>query len=163
MNMNAIDIILSAVGGFISLGILAAGFGYAYAQFKRGTNQQQTDAVESETQLTKYWKDQVDGFKVMVTELNRRVEVLSGELNQLKGQLVEKEKQNREYLAILQDRDPQTQTFMSDMTQFVKDQAVFQKDVHQTMVDIHAFMNSILPYFEMVGKDLTIEATVSKK
>lgn len=178
--MSWIQIIEFTFGGLISLGAFAGGIGYLISAYVQGKNKQKDDGISSENQLTQFWKDQVTGFKDMLAEQDRKMEVqrndyntqikdLSNQLSEVKGQLMEKEKTNKEYLAILQNRNPELEQFMKALTQASSDQAEYRKeskDMFKGMItvlgDIHTATldnNKILHEEE---KDLKIEATVTK-
>lgn len=160
--MKPWEIIGLITATFAGLGIFAGGVGYLWSMFRGGADSQ-----------TKFWKEQVDGYKSMIAEKDARtssqINDLSRQVGELRGQLNEKTNQAKEYLEILQNRNPEMQKFMETLTavaqqsqQFMKENVVFQKEQAGIMEEIRASMANINTRLEAVDKDFKIEATVSK-
>lgn len=114
------ETILLIIGIIASLGIFAGGLGFLLSRFSKGKKEERQDIVQSSEQLTQFWKDQADGFKEMLetktTELNAKINDLSREVGELRGQLNAEKKANEKLEMIFQNRDPQTQEFMKLLT-----------------------------------------------
>lgn len=112
------------------LGILGGGFGYLVSQFKEGSSK----GIKSAEDLMNFWKSQAEGYKLAMDEKDKvnstKFEELNAKIGNIQGQLTEKERQNKEYLEILQNRDPETQRFQSTMVESMKYMAEVLKDVH---------------------------------
>lgn len=172
--MNWIQIIEFALGAFAALGIFAFGAGYLVSQFGKGKKEEKNDIVSSADQLTQFWKEQAEGYKVMMAEKDRsndeKIQKLTREVGELRGQLTSTQEQNKKLEAIFQNRNPEMEAFMktilavADQSQkFMADNKIFQQDQHNVMVEIRDFMGHINEHLESVDKDLKIETTVSKQ
>lgn len=160
--MKPWEIIGLVSAAFTGLGVFAGGIGYLWNLFRGGADNQ-----------TEFWKKQAEGYKEMMKEKDAKtsdsINDLNRQVGELRGQLNEKTNQAKEYLDILQNRNPEMQKFMETLTavaqqsqQFMKENVVFQKEQAGIMEEIRAFMSNINTHLEATDKDLKIEATVSK-
>jgi|GEM_PF-6574254 len=133
----------------IGLGVFAGGIGYLVSIFKKGTatiKEQSENVVATSDQLTQFWKDQVEGFKQMVAAQDLKLQMLTNDLNKMKGQMEEKEKQNKSYLEILQNRNPEMEQFMKTMLIYQKDSmTLFEQMTHALSVIHDHTINKDLP------------------
>ena len=124
--MNGIDfsIISVLVGLFIGLGTLIAGCGFAYAQFKTGGDKAKDDLIDTlkesvevekakAIRLTEEKTTLIESHQTQINDLNNR-------LGKLQGLYEASEQSRKEYLAILQGRDPSQQKFMESQTKFME-------------------------------------------
>ncbi len=143
------------------IGILSGGIGYLISTFRKGSAEQKSDVISSSEQLSSFWKEQADGYKLMMAEKDRvytdKLEKLTVEVGQIRGQLIEKEKQSAIYLEILQNRDPETKKFMELMIQAVKDQAESHSGIMKTLSEVHTMASM------QHERDFKVTATVSKQ
>lgn len=154
INLQDTVTVISSI--LLCLGILAGGIGYLVSIFRKSNKQENVEVVTTANQLTEFWKDQIQGFKVMVEDQNKKIQDLSNELNLVKGQLMEKDKQIKTYLEILQNRNPEMEEFMKYMVQSVKDQGESHKQIVDVLKEIHDFAR--LEH----ERDFNITATVTK-
>lgn len=131
--------------------------------FDKVIHRRKSDKIEEITfadGAAKFWKDQAEGYKVMMAEKDKSNDEkyiqLTKELAEIRGQLIEKEKQNKEYLAILQDRDPETKEFMKFMIQATKNQTESHKEIVSILREIHTMSKA------EHDRDFKVEATVTK-
>ena len=148
MDNQSLQIILTVVGLLGSVGFLAGGIGFLISRFNKGKVEEKSDVISSADQLSSFWKEQVDGFKEVIKELTAKLEkqkddhtiemkkVLT-ELGEVRGQLTAESKQKGEYLAILQNRDPETQKFMEIMLKFVENQTNTNNEISRVLESIH--------------------------
>lgn len=148
-----LESITLVIGG---IGVLIAGLGYAYGQFFSGKNQNKSESVQAESEVITLRQAQITELRDLVGDLKKKMEAqdkqhneemrnLHTELGSVKGQLIEKERQNKEYLEILQNRSP-----------------VLDK----ILVEIRDFMQSINVHMQSQNleqnKNLVVEATVTR-
>lgn len=161
---ETIQSIIEIVGG---LGVFGAGFGYLISQFKKGSNEQKKEVISSADQLTTFWKEQAEGYKAMAQsekeaatikdkDWNDKFNALATEVGQIKGQLLEKEKQAAQYLEILQNRDPSTLEFQKLMVNAVTEQSEVNKQIVMLLKDIYAMAK------DEHDRDFKITTTVTK-
>lgn len=142
-----ITIILQVVAVLTGLGVFFAGGGYLYSRFIGGTKEQKAESVDliaSNDTIKQFYKEQNDDLKEINKALGEKVEVLTREVGEIRGQLNAETKQKADYLAILQNRNPEMQKFMEIMIQAVKDQtqvninfAENQKEMINILSEIH--------------------------
>lgn len=161
-------ILLSIIAALTSVGILVGGIGYFVSIFKKGTKQKDTEVISSADQLSNFWKDQVDGFKEVIKELTAKIEkqkddhnvemkkILS-ELGEVRGRLGAEVKQKEEYLAILQNRDPETKKFMEYMIKAVENQSSVTAEIVRVLSEIHSMTKVDL------DTDLKLESVLKSK
>ena len=122
--------ILLAIG---SLGVLAGGIGVLIGSIKRGSRAEKEAIIQSARQSEQFWKDQAEGHAQVAKEKDRiyseKFETLSSQLGQLRGQLDSEIRQKKEYLEILQNRDPAMKSFMELMVQAADNQAKVNKEM----------------------------------
>lgn len=146
----------SAIEIIIGVGIIALGFGYVTSQFLVGRKGRTKDDIETENTLTTYLKNQIEGFKEIVEKQNNRIAGAEKEISALRATLGEKDKIISRYLEILQNRNPEIDTF-------IKESKVRQEQQMGIMNEIKVFMKNINDHMVQQNKDLKIEATVSHK
>lgn len=107
----------------VGLGVFTGGLGYFVSQWRTGSNS-----------LTVFWKTQAEEYKSTMAEKDRingeKFEQLNAKIGSIEGQLKEKEKQNKEYLEILQNRDPATQEFQKNMINTMERITNVLSDIH---------------------------------
>lgn len=124
--MNGIDlqIISVIVGILIGLGTLIAGCGFAYAQFKTGGDKAKDDLIQTLKETAIVERDKsirlseekatlVDSHQAQINELKR-------EIGKLQGLYEASESSKKEYLSILQGRDPAQKAFMENQQRFME-------------------------------------------
>lgn len=168
MNNSTLQVTLTIIGVLGSVGLFAGGIGFLISKFNKGKQEERTDVISSADQLASFWKEQVEGFKSVIKELTEKLEkqkddhtvemkkVLT-ELGEVRGQLTAESKQKGEYLAILQNRDPETKKFMEIMLKFVDTQSKTNSELARVLKDIHTMAK--LEH----DRGLEVTSTVTKK
>lgn len=116
---------MDAFGGFAGFGVLVAGLGFAYAQFKAGASKAKDDlisvlkdtaAVEKEksTRLIEEKATLIKSHQEQLNELNKQIGILQGKAEA-------NEKKMNEYLTILQGKSPDQEKFMRDTVEILGD------------------------------------------
>ena len=173
--MNYLQIILTIAGGVASLGVVAGGLGYLVSVFRGTIKKEQSDVVDSADTLVDFWKQQALDFKEMMAikekSCDEKIQVLTREVGELRGQLTEKVSQAERLEQIFQNRNPEMEQFMKYMVQATSDHATFHKSLMDTISsmitlldDIHTTSanNNVLLATEQ-NKELKIEGTLTKK
>lgn len=168
MENPVIKIFLLVIGSLASLGLLAGGIGYLLSKVNKGSREEKSDVISSADQLAGFWKEQVEGFRAVIAELTAKIEkqkddhnaemkkVLT-ELGEVRGRLGAETKAKEEYLAILQNRDPETKEFMKFMVKSVEDQGETHKELIRILGEIHTMAKA------EHERDFKVTATVSKE
>jgi len=123
MEPDALDLF----GGFAGIGVLAAGLGFAYAQFKSGSGKAKDDLIET-------LKESIEAEKAVATRVNeeknkllashqRQINDLTEKIGKLQGLYEAAEQRSKDYLAILQGRSPEQNKFMTMVTKAITTQA----------------------------------------
>lgn len=160
--------VLSIIEILGALALFAGGLGYLVQAFKGGSRVENKEITSSAEKLSSFWKEQVEGYQKVLeqkdarsaqreTEWNTKFTELTREVGTIKGQLVEKEKQAEHYLAILQNRDPETKQFMELMIKFAENQTTINGKMIGVLNDIHTMTKA------EHDRDFKIEATVTKQ
>lgn len=137
---------LAALVSFVVTGI-----GVWRGMFSQASKQQNTEVITSAETLTSFWKEQAEGYKVMMAEKdtawNSKFEVLTRELGVLQGQLAATESQRAQFEAILKDRNPETQKF--------------QAEVIKSLGEISIFMGSLNQHMEQQNHGFKVESVIT--
>ncbi len=162
-----IDLLIKIFTLIAAAGLAAGGLGFLIYSFQKKQIEAKTDVISSADTLTNFWKEQVEGFKEVIKELNLKLDKqkdehnmemkkLLTELGEVRGQLNAESKQKTECLTILQNRDPETKKFMEYMIQAVKDQTEAQAGMMKVLSEIHKMAKA------EHDRDFNITATVSR-
>lgn len=160
MNDTIKQALLWVLGSLGSLGVLLGGMGYLVSKWKGGTKEEEAeskDLISSNDQIKEFYKNQNEDLKKIISEQNGKIETLTREVGEVRGQLTAQSKQAAEYLAILQGKDDGTKKFMELMVQAVKDQAENQKEMIRVLGEIHAMAQA------EHDRDFKIESVVTKQ
>lgn len=153
------EIILTGAAILIGLGSFFFGGGYLLSRWKGGTKEEQEesrDLISSNDQIKEFYKNQNDDLKKINTELSNKIEILTREVGEIRGQLTAEIRQKEEYLKILQNRDPETKKFMEHMIKAVADQAETHREIVRVLGEIHTMSKA------EHDRDFKVEATVTK-
>ena len=104
--MDIITLASIVIGSFVSIGVLIAGAGYGYAQWKKGGK----SLVQEDLKI---YIDQVDGMAKIIAEQKEQIKDLqndvkghTSEIGRLNGIIEEKERKVKELTDLLANRDP---------------------------------------------------------
>lgn len=111
-------------GFFAGIGILVAGSGYAYAQYKRGGSDADVKTIISLREYIETLEDKnkrlseeksqlINSHQVQITELTKNMGVLQGRFD-------EQAKQVEMYTKILQGRDPEMMAVLGEIKELLK-------------------------------------------
>lgn len=155
------DIVLLIIGSLGTLGILAAGLGYFISSFRKGSTQEKDSLISSSEQLNQFYKDQAEGYKIMMetkdTKNAESINDLSRQVGELRGQLNAETQQKKEYLEILQNRDPETKKFMEFMIASVTSQSAINQEIVKMIKEIYQMIT------DEHQKELHLDGTLTKK
>lgn len=156
---HVIDIGKWILGSMICLGVFFGGAGYLVSKYKGGSSEEKAesaDLISSNDQIKQFYKDQNDDLKTINQALSDKIEVLTREVGEIRGQLNAERKQKEEYYAILQNRDPETKKFMEYVIEACNTQAQVNKEVLEVLNKLHTLAN------DEQNRDLKVTATVTK-
>lgn len=134
-------------GGLAGIGALAAGIGFAYAQFKSGGNKAKDDLITTlkETAVVEREKSErlsIEKQTLIVSHQNQ-INELSARIGKLQGLQEANEKKIEEYKMILQGRSPEQQKFMEFMTNVAKESGQYMRDSSKILKDIQTSLNRL--------------------
>jgi ABC-type Fe3+-citrate transport system substrate-binding protein len=149
---------LNLFGGFAGIGVLMAGLGFGWSQFKSGAGKAKDD-------LIKTLQESIDAEKAVADRLNKeKNEILTSHQTQI-NQLTEKigkltglyeasEARNKEYVAILQGRSPEQTKFMEFMVNAAKESAKTTSVATKYMQDTTEILGEIKSFMAIIGGEL---------
>lgn len=168
-------IILSVAG---SLAILAVAYGYFKRLVSKDDRQEKTEIATTSKTITDFWQDQAEKLQVILDkertinkqtideikkELGLEITKLTREVGEVRGQLNSEQSSKKEYLAILQGRDPETKEFMKLMLDFAKDQresnekqTIINAETTRVLGDIHTMVKA------EQDRELHVDTTITK-
>ncbi len=155
MNSFYFQIAEIVIGSLAGLGLLAGGIGYLKSQYVEGKTGEKKSDLETQNELTTYLKNQIETYKDIIkkqaednTENNKvqneKFAKMNTDITTMKAVIDEKDKTIAKYLEILQNRNP--------------DLEVSLKEISASMTDIKTFMKHIDSHLE---KELKITGTVT--
>lgn len=153
------NIILIGASILAGLGVFAFGGGYLLSKWRTGSKEEQAegrDLISSNDQIKQFYKEQNDDLKNINNALGEKVEALTREVGEIRGQLNAEVRQKEAYLKILENRDPETKKFMELMTNAVKDQQIVNKEIVRILSEIHSMST------DEHNRDFKVTATVTK-
>lgn len=158
--MTPTQIALFILGSIASLGIIAGGIGYLINTFRKGSKIERSDILSSAEQLAKFWQEQAQGYKTMMEEKDakytEKINTLTREVGELKGQLNAETNQKKEYLAILQNRDPETKKFYEYVMKAIENQETVNSEMIRVLKEIHTMTT------EERNREMHVEGTIIK-
>lgn len=113
--------------------VIVGGLGYGISAFLKGGLRGKTDTLESENALTTYLKNQIETYKGIVDEFNKKLTDMGKEMSAMKAVIDEKDKTIQKYLDILQNRNPELDKFIAEMSGTMKDIKNFMVKVNDHM------------------------------
>jgi len=168
MTTQTLQLILT-IGGVVSfMVIVAGGIGLLINAIKKKPRDEKNEVISSADQLAGFWKEQVEGFREVIKDLTAKLEkqkddhtiemkrVLT-ELGEVRGQLAEKNKQSEQYLAILQNRDPETQKFQEYIVKALENQSNTNVEIIRVLSEIHSMTKA------EHERDFKVESVVTKQ
>jgi len=119
---------ITIMGG---LGVFAAGIGYAWGQLIQNKSKPAREATQSDMETLGFMRGQIESLQELVRqskaearELQSKylieIKELNGKLENLSGQLTQKDLQLQEYTKIFQGRDPQILHLLSEQQNYWK-------------------------------------------
>lgn len=139
--------VLDGFGGLAGMGILMAGLGFGWAQFKSGAGKAKDDSIASYKealaaeqvrieQLKAENKQLIEDKNTLMKSHQDQINALTEKIGKLQGLYEASELRNKQNLAILQGRNPEQQKFMEFMTENAKQNG-------EILLEIKRFMTSI--------------------
>lgn len=149
---------LNLFGGFAGIGVLAAGLGFAYAQFKAGAGKAKDDLINvlKETAAVEHDKaERLDGEKTALLA-NHQVQInqLTEKIGKLQGLYEAAEQRNKEYLAILQGRSPEQMKFMELLTNAAIENNKNIVDTKKYMADTASILNEVKTFMATMNAEI---------
>lgn len=159
--MQGIDlsIISVIVGIFVGLGTLIAGCGFAYAQFKSGGDKAKDDLIQTlrdTATAERIEKERLAGEKVtLVNSHQTQINALNERIGKLQGLYEASEANKKEYLAILQGRDPAQKAFMELLTKAAQQSNEVTLQSQKYMTDTIKVLHEIRTFMETLNRNST--------
>ena len=154
--MIDLELISLIVGVFTGLGVLIAGIGFSYAQFKSGGDKAKDDLIDTlkETAVVEREKAaRLATEKVTLVDSHQtQINQLTEKIGKLQGLYEASEQSKKEYLAILQGRDPAQQAFMELLTKAASDSQKITVQSQQYMQDTIKVLGEIRTFMEKLNE-----------
>jgi len=103
---------------FVGAGVLIGGLGYVVGQFLNGRGRASKETIALMSQ-------QIEALQKIAGDNSREIKELLGEVNRLRGVIQEKDNKLKEYLTILQDRDPELKQMMKKLTDVLETMSAY--------------------------------------
>jgi stress response protein YsnF len=134
-------------GTLAGVGVLTAGIGYGYAQFRTGANKAKDELVQTYKEQLEIEKEKTKQMLIeretLVQSHQNQLNKLTQDVGRLQGLNEANEKKIKEYQEILQGRNPEQIEFMSVVIQSVKDNQIFMKQTVDTLTEIKTYMGDL--------------------
>jgi len=153
MDYQTLQLILTIGGVVTFIALLAGGVGLAINAFRKRPRDEKNEVVNSANTIMEFWKNQAEQYKLIIDEKDRthneKITDLTRQVGELRGQLNAETSQKKEYLAILQNRDPETKKFMEHMVNATENQDKILAEIFKMVKDEH-------------DRELKVTSTISK-
>lgn len=131
--------------------------GVAFAQFRKGSRGESSEIIKFYKEEALNYKDMLqkkeEAHTVKISELTKdfteKINGLSREVGELRGQLTAEKKQNERFEQIFQNRNPEMEKFMTFMVNT-------QKEVVDVLKEIHAMTKA------EHDRDFQVTSTITK-
>lgn len=135
---------LNIFGGFAGVGVLAAGLGFAYSQLRLGASKAKDDLIDTLKETAQAERKKAENLAeekvTLVASHQQQINELNNKIGKLQGLYEANENQKKEYLAILQGRNPEQEKFVQYITKVASESAKYMKDSSEILSDIKTFM-----------------------
>ena len=139
MNLNTM---LQAV---IAFGVIVAGAGYVFSQFKKGRNQQSQDDLVNQNQTFDLMRKQVDALQLLAEDNEKKIDDLSRQVGLLQIEIEKRDKIITDYLNILQNRNPELEEFMKNMSRIGNEWERYMQESTKTLSQVRLDIAKITP------------------
>lgn len=152
---------------FTGIGLLAAGLGYAYERLTSGRIKFKDDLITTLQETAKAEKEKASRLAAekltLETSHQEQINSLNMEVGKLKGLYQSSELQKKEYLAILQDRDPAQQKFMEMMINAAQESQKTTAAAQKYMTDSIVILGEIRTFMHSLNEDAKVLKEKAKK
>lgn len=152
--MTFLHTILYVLGSLAAIGLCAGGLGFLISQYRSGYRKTNTEVVSSSTEIITFYKTENQSLKDIMGEKDKsndeKFRQLTSEIGEIRGQLIEKEKQNKQYLDIINNRGPETEQFQSTILDGLAKLATIIGEIHTLAIQEHE-------------RELSITSTITKE
>lgn len=149
--MTVLQTIGAMVGIIVSLGVLIAGCGYAYAQYRRGgkeADKENQDAqgkvLDDNTKTLTLLRSQLEALQKSTTEQDEKIRILRGEVQSLKTLIEEKDRKLTEYIRIIQGKDPKLEETLNTILHFITESKAYMTKNEQAIDHIKSVTDRLL-------------------
>ena len=148
MNLETIQKIISLL---FSVGLIVAGVGYAYGQFKKGgrtvdsDNQKAQDgALKTNTETLELLTKNIEALQQSKVSQDKQIESLRTEIQELKKSIEEKDKKLTEYISIMQGKDPKLEQAAIAMITFISKSELFMDGINRKVEEMLSNTNKLV-------------------
>lgn len=130
---DVIEVTLAVLGGF---GVFIAAAGYFMGQFRQGQNNRRKDDIEGKKGVLDLLQEQVDSLEEMVEKHKTEIVILQTQNN-------EKDKKIKEYMELIQNRNPEMLAFMKFITETAVASNAYMKDTGLMFTQLKSTLEKI--------------------
>lgn len=138
---------LGVFGGLAGIGVLAAGFGFAYAQFKSGAGKAKDDLITTLKETADVEREKAQRLNeeknTLMISHQQQITALTEKIGKLQGLYEAAENRNKQMEDILQGRSPEQLKFMEQMTTVADQGGKYMHESRVILQDIKNFMTVI--------------------
>ena len=149
---------MEAFGGLAGIGVLFGGLGFAYAQFRSGSGKAKDELIATLKDTITAERDKADQLaKEKVEQQNfhqTQINQLNEKIGKLQGLYEESKERNKDYLAILQGRDPEQKKFMEIMSKAIVDGAKINAEAQKYMKDTTEILDEIKTFMKIMSGEM---------
>lgn len=157
--MIDLQLISIIIGIFAGLGTLIAGSGFAYAQFKTGGDKAKDDLIQTlrdTATAERVEKERLAEEKItLVNSHQTQINQLNERIGKLQGLYEASEQSKKDYLAILQGRDPAQKAFMELLTKAAMSSNEVTAQSQKYMADTIAILGEIRTFMAGLNESST--------
>lgn len=149
---------LNTIGGLPGLGLLLAGSGFAYAQFKQGGTRAKDEVIATYKEQAVAEKERASRLAeektVLINSHQIQINELNNKMGKLQGAYEQSEKRNKEFLEIFQGKNPEQTEFMKYLTAVAADSAKFMLEGREYMRGTTEILNDIKTFMAVMNAEI---------
>ena len=132
----------------LGLGVILGGAGYGFGQFFSGRKRVKEEKTQEEKGVLDLLNERNKVLEGLIKAHEEDITQLRNELDTMKAVVQEKDSKIKDYMTILQNRSPELNEFMKDLTVVARNSQDYMLSTSKILIEIKDFMGKINQHFD---------------